>query len=107
MFDNGSLISSNISNKIYNSTGRGDLTIPLYMYITVSVTNAVIFLVGTFGNCLVIFVVAKTRDMRTPTNVFLLNLSVADLLVLLVCQPAALLEFYSKDRWFLGTFMCK
>ncbi|XP_060595691.1 orexin/Hypocretin receptor type 1-like [Ruditapes philippinarum] len=43
--------------------------------------------------------------MRTPTNVYLLNLSAADVLVLLVCQPAALLEFFGKDRRFLGDEM--
>ena len=81
--------------------------IPLYIYISVSLVNAIIFLVGTVGNILVIIVILKVRDMRTPTNVFLLNLSLADVLVLFVCQPAALLEFFGKDRWFLGEFMCK
>ncbi|WAR21614.1 SIFAR-like protein [Mya arenaria] len=81
--------------------------IPLYIYVWVSFINVVIFLVGTVGNILVIMVVIKVRDMRTPLNVFLLNLSLADVLVLVVCQPAALLEFFGKDRWFLGEIMCK
>jgi hypothetical protein len=55
----------------------------------------------------VIVVVLKVRNMRTPTNVFLLNLSAADVLVLLVCQPAGLLEIFGKERWFLGNIMCK
>ena len=82
-------------------------TIPLYLYLIVSIVNALIFLVGTTGNSIVILIVIKIREMRTPTNVFLLNLSGADVLVLLVCQPAALVEFFGKDRWFLGKFMCK
>lgn len=83
------------------------LYIPLYLYLIVSIANTLIFIVGTIGNIMVIVIVTKVREMRTPTNLFLLNLSAADVLVLLVCQPAALLEFFGKDRWFLGEFMCK
>ncbi|KAL4231293.1 neuromedin U receptor [Mactra antiquata] len=101
-----------ISNLSFNNTnktgGSGiDGTIPLYMYIVTSVINILIFIIGTFGNILVIVAVTTVRDMRTPTNLFLLNLSVSDILVLLICQPAGLLEFYGKDRWFLGELMCK
>ena len=45
--------------------------------------------------------------MRTATNMFLANLSVADLLVLLICMPSALLELHSRDAWHLGAAMCK
>ena len=83
------------------------MEIPTYIYIVSPLFNGLIFLVGLLGNICVMIVVIKVRSMRTPTNVFLLNLSVADILVLLVCQPAGLLEFFGKDRWFLGKFMCK
>ncbi|XP_060562101.1 QRFP-like peptide receptor [Ruditapes philippinarum] len=92
--------------KHHDDEPRG-LEIPLYIYIISSLLNATIFMIGTFGNILVIVVVLKVRNMRTPTNVFLLNLSAADVLVLLVCQPAGLLEFFGKERWFLGKIMCK
>lgn len=39
------------------------------------------------------------------TNYFLLNLSVADLLVTVVCMPGALQEAVSK-LWFLGDVAC-
>ncbi|XP_060562096.1 QRFP-like peptide receptor [Ruditapes philippinarum] len=45
--------------------------------------------------------------MRTPTNYFISSLAVADLLVLLICQPAALMEFFAKDRWLIGKTLCK
>lgn len=106
-------VNSSFENFNFNDTGgyenKADhgLYIPLYIYITVSIVNAFIFVVGTTGNIMVILIIVKVREMRTPTNVFLLNLSVADVLVLLICQPAALIEFFGKDRWFLGKFMCK
>ncbi|XP_060581654.1 QRFP-like peptide receptor [Ruditapes philippinarum] len=99
---NGSNTSANTMDLNVN-----EMFIPIYLYIIVSLVNAVIFIVGTFGNILVIIAVLKFREMRTPTNMFLLNLSVADILVLLICQPAGLVEFFGKDRWFLGQIMCK
>ncbi|KAL8587020.1 hypothetical protein ACOMHN_023410 [Nucella lapillus] len=80
---------------------------PIYQPIYITVLNAVVFFTGTVGNILVIVVVVMVHDMRTPMNWYLVNLSVADLLVLLVCQPAALAEFFARDRWYLGEALCK
>lgn len=80
---------------------------PMYLFVCVTVFNILAFIVGTFGNMMVILVVCRVRAMRNPTNYFLFSLSVADLFVLLVCQPTAMMEFYAKDRWYLGGFMCK
>ena len=52
---------------------------------------------GDRGDILVTVVVARNRDMRTSTNWYLVNLGVADLMVLFVCMPVALLEFHSRD----------
>ncbi|XP_064630050.1 growth hormone secretagogue receptor type 1-like [Lineus longissimus] len=79
------------------------------LYITITVTFFYVFVLtfGIFGNIMVIFVVFKNKDMRNSTNLFLVNLTVADLLVLVVCTPIALAEFYNKDVWYLGAGMCK
>lgn len=53
-------------------------------------------------------VILKTKDMRNSTNIFLTNLSIADLLVLLVCTPTVLVEVNTKpETWVLGHEMCK
>lgn len=53
-------------------------------------------------------VIFKTKDMRNSTNIFLVNLSVADLMVLLVCTPTVLVEVNSRpETWVLGKEMCK
>ncbi|XP_072177995.1 cholecystokinin receptor type A-like [Diadema setosum] len=45
--------------------------------------------------------------MRSSTNYFLLNLSVADMLVLLICVPAGMVEaYFPVDGYPLGKFMC-
>lgn len=78
-----------------------------YIYVSVTVFYALVFLFGVVGNVLVIYVILRNSDMLTATNLFLMNLSVADLLVLLICMPSSLIEFLAKDVWLLGAFMCK
>lgn len=82
------------------------LNYPLYMTICVSLFYTIIFLCGVGGNVLVLFVVWRNRDMRNSTNLFLVNLSAADLLVLIVCMPTAMAEFYGKEIWYIGEAMC-
>lgn len=105
--DNGSYYSYDFNQTLEDYGTGEDPYIPLYIYILVSIFNSIIFILGILGNFLVVLVIVKVRNMRTPTNFFLLNLSIADILVLLICQPAALMEFYGKDRWFIGEAMCK
>lgn len=46
--------------------------------------------------------------MRNSTNIFLVNLSVADLCVLVICTPTVLIEVNSGPQiWPLGKHMCK
>ena len=81
---------------------------PLYMRLLATVACLVIFTVGVCGNLLVALVVIKTKYLRNSTNLFLINLSVADLLVLIVCMPTVLIELHSRpETWPLGETMCK
>jgi hypothetical protein len=64
--------------------------------------------IGVAGNIMVPIVILKTKDMRNSTNIFLMNLSVADLMVLLVCTPTVLVEVNTKpETWVLGEGMCE
>ncbi|XP_019635507.1 PREDICTED: trissin receptor-like [Branchiostoma belcheri] len=85
----------------------GEPDLPSISLWVVTVVYCVIFVVGVSGNMLVGMVVWKNVDMRTPTNFFLVNLSIADLLLLLVTMPVALLETWIPEPWLLGRFMCK
>ncbi|XP_070539550.1 growth hormone secretagogue receptor type 1-like [Ptychodera flava] len=90
----------------YNQTNPSfQLPVPILALITVS--YVIIFVFGVAGNGLVALVICKNTDMRASTNFFLVNLSIADLLVLVVCMPVALLETYVLRPWLLGETMCK
>ena len=72
----------------------------------VVVLYIVVFLAGLVGNFLVCFVVWKNRHMRTVTNMFIVNLSVADFLVILICLPPTVLGDVT-ETWYMGGVMCK
>lgn len=54
------------------------------------VAYLLVFAVGLVGNCFVIAVVYRSPRMRTVTNFFIVNLAVADILVIMFCLPATL-----------------
>ncbi|EGK96735.1 AGAP002881-PB [Anopheles gambiae str. PEST] len=81
--------------------------IPEYIRATSMVFCIIIMCLGVIGNVMVPIVILKTKDMRNSTNIFLTNLSIADLLVLLVCTPTVLVEVNSPPEvWVLGEEMC-
>ncbi|XP_076022315.1 orexin receptor type 2 [Genypterus blacodes] len=66
----------------------------------------IVFFVSLIGNSLVCFAVWKNRHMRTVTNYFIVNLSLADVLVTLTCLPASLVVDIT-ETWFFGNTLCK
>ena len=66
----------------------------------------VVFAVGLVGNALVCFVVWNDRQLRTVTNLFIVNLALADLVIIVVCLPPTVLGDVT-ETWYLGPVMCK
>ncbi|XP_010894460.1 galanin receptor type 1b [Esox lucius] len=76
--------------------------------VIVPVIFGFIFFLGIVGNSLVMIVIGKikTRRNRSTTNIFILNLSIADLSFLLFCVPFQA-TIYSLPEWIFGAFLCK
>ncbi|XP_025110290.1 orexin receptor type 2-like [Pomacea canaliculata] len=70
------------------------------------VLYTITFIVGLVGNSLVCFAVWRNHNMRTVTNVFIVNLAVGDFMVILLCLPPTLVQDVS-NTWFMGAVMCK
>ncbi|XP_015181202.1 PREDICTED: growth hormone secretagogue receptor type 1-like isoform X1 [Polistes dominula] len=82
--------------------------LPMYIRTTSMVICIIVMALGIIGNLMVPLVVLRGKDMRNSTNIFLVNLSVADLFVLLICTPTVLVEVNSGPQvWPLGEHMCK
>ncbi|KOC69078.1 Orexin receptor type 2 [Habropoda laboriosa] len=69
-------------------------------------SHSIIFVVGLGGNALVCIAVYRNHTMRTVTNYFIVNLAVADFLVILLCLPFTVL-WDITETWFFGLTLCK
>ncbi|XP_062610359.1 allatostatin-A receptor-like [Saccostrea cucullata] len=65
----------------------------------------IIGLLGISGNALVIVVILAFPRMRNITNMFLLSLASADLLLVLICVPIKCATYFSYT-WRMGAFLC-
>lgn len=70
------------------------------------VMHTITFFVGLVGNALVCIAVYKNRSMRNVTNYFIVNLAVADFMVILFCLPPTVV-WDVTETWFMGTALCK
>ncbi|XP_078520407.1 galanin receptor 2b-like [Lissotriton helveticus] len=75
--------------------------------VIVPVVFFLIFLLGIVGNSLVLAVLLRNGQMNhNTTNLFILNLSVADFSFIIFCVPFQA-TIYSLEGWVFGSFMCK
>ncbi|KAK4002091.1 hypothetical protein OUZ56_003943 [Daphnia magna] len=68
--------------------------------------HCVVFIVGLAGNFLVCLAVYRNHTMRTVTNMFIVNLAIADFLVIFLCLPPTVL-WDITETWFMGNTLCK
>ncbi|KAI6180968.1 hypothetical protein M3Y98_00778600 [Aphelenchoides besseyi] len=66
-------------------------------------------IVSFVGNALVVAVIIKFRRLHTPTNMLILNLAIADLMISLLCMPLSYWHviIFEDQRWVFGAFLCK
>ncbi|XP_026171725.1 galanin receptor type 2 [Mastacembelus armatus] len=75
--------------------------------VVISLGFSVIFLLGTVGNSLVLAVLCRNGQMNTKTtNLFILNLGIADLCFIVFCVPFQA-TVYTLDQWVFGPVVCK
>lgn len=74
-----------------------------YSFFTIYV---VLFVLGLVSNFLVIYFVIVNKRVKSMTNKLIINLSLADLLVVLVCIPVTATSEFYFDQWELGRGLC-
>lgn len=79
--------------------------------VAVPVVFALIFLLGTVGNGLVLAVLLQPGpsawlEPGSTTDLFILNLAAADLCFILCCVPFQA-AIYTLDAWLFGALVCK
>ena len=88
-----------------SDTARTKLTLEMAAYVIITVA-------GLTGNFLVSLIIYKNKKMRTSANYFILNMSISDILFLLILMPRKILELFVGFRgWLLtgtaGEMSCK
>ncbi|KAM9063106.1 thyrotropin-releasing hormone receptor-like [Sarcophilus harrisii] len=97
---------SRVDNPTNMSLVGRDTILGLMEYKTVSVFLVLLICgVGIIGNMMVVLVVLTTRDMRTPTNCYLVSLALADLMVLLAAGLPNVSDSLA-GQWIYGHVGC-
>lgn len=75
--------------------------LPARAKLAFALAGGLIFALALFGNALVVYVVARSKAMRTVTNVFIGSLALSDLLITFFCIPVTMLQNI-WDNWLGG-----
>ncbi|XP_028670357.2 G-protein coupled receptor 151 [Erpetoichthys calabaricus] len=104
---NFSTANSSLSRQRYLSGGQQHLD-SAELQVAIPVVLGAICVLGFVGNVTVVGVLMSNARKGKPSliNSLILNLSIADLLVLAFAVPVRAAA-YSKDSWTLGWFVCK
>ncbi|NXO02188.1 GPR34 protein, partial [Rhinopomastus cyanomelas] len=66
----------------------------------------IIFVIGLAGNIIALFAFLCIHQKRNSIQVYLLNVAIADLL-LIFCLPFRILHHVNKNTWMFGLILCK
>ncbi|KAM4808788.1 pyroglutamylated RF-amide peptide receptor [Rhinophrynus dorsalis] len=80
--------------------------LPVRTKITFVAICVLIFVLALFGNSMVLYVVTRSKAMRTVTNIFICSLALSDLLIAFFCIPFTMFQNISSN-WLGGAFACK
>ncbi|XP_076328087.1 octopamine receptor beta-1R-like [Tachypleus tridentatus] len=92
-------LTSNLPGNTYYYHGHAAV-VPLCLVI------AIFIILSVLGNIMVIVTVVRHKGMRTRTNMFIVNLAVADMLTAVIDMPISLVTLIHGD-WILGDFFCQ
>ncbi|KAM9391513.1 neuropeptide Y receptor Y8b [Pholidichthys leucotaenia] len=70
------------------------------------IAYSIVLAVGLIGNCCLVFVITRHKEMHNVTNIFIANLSCSDILMCIICLPVTII-YTLMDRWILGETLCK
>ncbi|KAK2720660.1 opsin, ultraviolet-sensitive-like [Artemia franciscana] len=66
-----------------------------------------LWIVNHVGNGLVMWIFLKTKSLRTPSNMLIVNLAVADFFMMLTQSPLFIISAFTSRWWIWGHFWCK
>lgn len=101
--------SSSSSDQQQTNDTQADEPEPLYMQnltVILCILHFSVFVTGLIGNSLVCLSVYRNKSLQTVTNYYIVNLAVADFLVILICLPPTVYWDITLT-WNFGLVACK
>ncbi|KZC11099.1 PREDICTED: rhodopsin, long-wavelength isoform X2 [Dufourea novaeangliae] len=63
-------------------------------------------LISVSGNGMVVYIFLSTKSLRTPSNMFVINLAISDFLMMFCMSPPMIINCY-YETWVLGPLFCE
>ncbi|KAL4623425.1 melanopsin-like [Arapaima gigas] len=82
------------------------VNVPDHVHYIIGSVILAVGITGVVGNALVIYVFCRSRTLRTPGNIFVVNLAVADFLMSLTQAPIFFVASLHR-RWVFGEHACE
>ncbi|XP_069703170.1 C-X-C chemokine receptor type 6-like [Periplaneta americana] len=90
-------------DKTLNDHHNGGNSKPYVLFLTMGI---IFFIIGVIGNSVLLLIFSRHKEMRTATNLIILNLTITDMLDLL-CNLLLFYLFQLNEYWVFGTTMCQ
>ncbi|CAF0910300.1 unnamed protein product [Didymodactylos carnosus] len=104
------VFTTNLTSIATTLVGGSEIIPSITIFYYKNILLTLIMLIMTFmtvcGNLLVIIAFVSDASIRTYSNYFILNLSITDLLVGIICIPLYAPKFIS-GQWYFGYHLCK
>ncbi|CAD5218793.1 unnamed protein product [Bursaphelenchus okinawaensis] len=77
--------------------------------VTAVVLYTTLSILAFIGNSLIVAVIVYFRRLHTATNMLIMNLAIADLMISIFCMPLSYWHviIFEDQRWVFGAFLCK
>ncbi|KAL2102221.1 hypothetical protein ACEWY4_001389 [Coilia grayii] len=80
--------------------------VPDHAHYTIGAVILAVGITGMVGNFLVMYAFSKSKVLRTPSNMFIINLAIADFLMCITQTPTFFVNSMHK-RWIFGEKACE
>ncbi|KAL8600608.1 hypothetical protein ACOMHN_062479 [Nucella lapillus] len=102
---NGSSVNYTSSTTLDPLPQRPESPYPVWAQVVITLILGTLILCTIIGNCLVCLSVALVKRLQTPSNLLIVSLAVADLLVAILVMPLGV-TLQINQAWVLGPSVC-
>ena len=67
----------------------------------------IFIIIGSFGNMIVIIVIAKNRRLQNAQNIYIASLALGDFIICAFVMPFTVYEVICNQKWYLGDILCR